>query len=39
MTLKPLQSEDFTILNESGDRWNGAKSFQNENCWYRRTLA
>ena len=33
MTLKPLHLEGLIILNESIDRWNNAKSFQNENCW------
>ena len=33
MTLKPLHLEGLIILNESLDRWNNAKSFQNENCW------
>jgi len=33
MTLKPLHPEGLIILNESLDRWNNAKSFQNENCW------
>jgi len=32
MTLEPLQSQGFTIVNKSGEYWNGAKSFQNENC-------
>ncbi len=32
MTLKPLHLEGLIILNESLDRWNNAKSFQNENC-------
>jgi len=32
MTFKPLQYKEFTILNKSGDYWNDANSFQNENC-------
>jgi len=37
MTLKPLHPEGLIILNESLDRWNNAKSFQNENCCHYLT--